>query len=176
MDNVKETLAYVMSLMKLELQDKLEKQGHGRKGSSKLIDSMEYQIRGAALLYIADLLVEDYGIFVDKGVTSERIPYQEGSGKKTSKYIQGLIKFWLRKGLSAKNAKSAAFALAKKHKKEGMPTRSSFRFSKDGTRLGFLKTTVDGIEARLFEVLESNMAESFEGRVAELLKRFETTL
>lgn len=175
-ESIEQAIGYIMSLIKLELQTKLQLQGHGTKGSSKLIDTMEWSIKRVATLYVADFLMEEYGVFVDKGVTASRIPFNQGSGKKVSKYITGLYNFWLKKGLNAKEAKSASFALAKKHKKEGMPTRSSFRFSKDNSRLKFQQTTLLNIEDRIFSLLEDNLGKSFEIHVITLLDNFAKTV
>lgn len=158
----KEDLAFVMNLIKLELQSKLEAQGHGRKGSSKLIDSMEVEIISTANFLVANMLMEDYYVFVEKGVKASRIPYRRGSGRRRSKYIDALIRHWQRKGLSRRAAKSAAFATANVHKKEGMPTKASFRFSRDGTRTGFLSSTLKNYEETAFRILERQTGNSVE--------------
>jgi hypothetical protein len=68
----------------------------------------------------------EYGIYVDQGVSAERIPYTrrnrgEGSGG-TSKYITGLKNYGiLRLGLDERAALSFAFAVAEKHSTFGMP-------------------------------------------------------
>ena len=72
----------------------------------------------------------EHVIFLDKGVAANRIPYSPGSGKKSSKFISGLIDYFKSKGLSDKAAKSAAFGTAKAALKRGMP--------KDKKKLGFL--------------------------------------
>lgn len=171
-----EAIQYVMSLIKLELQDKLQAQGHGVKGRSKLIDSMEWSIKRVATLYVADMLMEDYGVFVDKGVTAGRIPFNPGSGKKVSKYITGLYNFWLKKGLNSKEALSASFAVAKKHKKEGMPTRSSFRHSKDGTRLKFQTSTLEELDKRIFDILTDAVGNAGEVYMTTILNNFENSV
>lgn len=168
--DIKEDVGFAMSLLKLQLKSKLEAQGHGRRGVSKLIDSIDYEIESTATIMVAGMYMEDYYIFVEKGVKASRIPYYPGSGRKTSKYIQGLIRFWrLKKGLSPRAAKRAAFATANKHKKEGMPSRSSFKFSKDGTRLGFLDSTLKKYENQVFEILDRRIGDKVELAFTDIL-------
>ena len=81
---------------------------------------------------------------VNTGVKSNRIPYRgRGNGGK-SKYIQGLIRFWkIKKGLGEKEATRAAFALANKHKKEGMFTANSRKFAAFKRRFKFFNRITD---------------------------------
>ena len=68
----------------------------------------------------------DYGVYMDYGIKASRIPYRHGSGAKSSKYIQGLMNYGkLRKGLSGKELKAFAFAVARKQKKRGSPLRTN---------------------------------------------------
>lgn len=168
---LKETLGLVMSLLKLELQSKLEAQGHGIRETSKLINSIEFDIKSVSTVLSAGMYLEDYYVFVEKGVSASRIPFYPGSGKRQSKYIRALISYWrFKRGLSDKAAFRAAFALANKHKKEGMPTRSSFSYSKDGTRLGFVDSTLKNYEQRAFELLQSSTLNKLELSLIDILK------
>lgn len=83
----------------------------------------------------------NYGIYVNYGVKSANIPYGGGgarSGAGTSKYITGLINYWKLRGLGDKEATRAAFATAHVHKKEGMPSVGSYRFTSTGQRRTFI--------------------------------------
>lgn len=153
-------LGYVVSLIHLELKTKLETQGHGKRGNSDLINNIHQEIKEQANKIISETYMMYYWEFVEKGVSASNIPYTPNSGRKNSKYIEGLIKFWRKKGLGVKEAKKASFATAKKHKKEGMPTAGSFGFSNDGTRLNFLRDTLDEQEARIFQLLEDRIGQS----------------
>jgi hypothetical protein len=96
------------------------------------------------------------------GVTAARIPYTPGSGRKTSKYIDGLINYVkLRMGKSDKEAKGIAFAIASRHKKEGMPTKASAKFSSTGKRTGFIDEALTGKEQQFAEMIELAVAEAF---------------
>ena len=177
--DIQEDVAYVMSLLKLELKSKLEAQGHGSRNASKLIDSVEFDITASANILVAGMYLEDYYIFVERGVNASRIPYGgRGTGRGgTSKYIQALIRYWrLKRGLPEKEAKRAAFATANKHKEEGMPTRSSFRFSKDGTRLGFVESTLKTYESRVAEILEQRIGNNIDTTLTNILNQVAVNL
>lgn len=99
---------------------------------------------------IYDNTQRSYGVILDNGVSADRIPFYPGSGNKTSKYIAGLVLFVkARMGLPDKEALSVAFAIAYKHKAEGMPTQASSRFSQTGNRTRFVNdaTQTEAIDA-----------------------------
>jgi hypothetical protein len=82
--------------------------------------------------------LEYYARFVNTGVPASKIPYSLPSGRGgTSKYIQGLIAYATKRGMD--NPKSAAFAIAATHKKEGMPSKGSYSFSSTGSRTSFVE-------------------------------------
>lgn len=170
--DMSEEVGLMMSYLKLRLKSKLETQGHGKRGRSKLIDSMEFKIRKEATIIVGEMYMQDYYRFVDRGVKAANIPYTPGKGRaRVSKYIQGLFTFWRRKGLAAKQALSASFATARKHSIEGMPTRRSFRFSKDGTRLGFVR------DLDLEDIAEKAIIDKIGGKIeASVVKMFDNVV
>lgn len=105
-----------------------------------------------------DVLGNEYGIYMSKGVTADRIPYTprpRGTGKGgTSKYIQGLVRYVkARMGIAdEREALSVAFAIAYKHKQEGMPIKNG----KLGS--GFLEI----VRKKHIAELEALVAEEFE--------------
>jgi len=177
--NLKEDLGFVMSLLKLELKDRLVVQGHGRRSTSKLISSIDFDIKVAATILVGSMYMEDYYVFVDKGVKASRIPYKRGGPQRggTSKYIQGLIRYFrLKRGLNPTEAKRAAFATANKHKQEGMPTRASFKYSRDGTRLGFLTDTLKKYDQDAVRILERRVGDSAELTLTTILNEIQKEL
>lgn len=124
------------------------KQGHDLTG--KFRESIAYKIRtegGSTFIDITDGTESGYGVILNKGVPAERIPYNPGSGAGKSKYITGLANYAkLRMGASDKDAVSIAFAIATKHKREGMPTKASERFSQTGKRTRFVEDTIERID------------------------------
>ncbi|MEP7197261.1 MAG: hypothetical protein ABI851_12135 [Saprospiraceae bacterium] len=157
-----------------DLKGEIIDQGHVLTGT--LRDSIEQTgIHAANGSIEAFVSLESYYGILDQGVKSNRIPYERGSGRKSSKYIDGLIKFWMiKKGLSHSEAKSAAFALANKHKKEGMPTQSSWQYSKNGRRLEFFTRTLDSnLNYDKFEETIQNQLEEVSN---DILNVFEKSL
>jgi hypothetical protein len=141
MINEKEIIEIISDLIKQDISTKLKEQGHNNTGS--LLNSISYKITQTADSIITDFYMNNYGNIVDFGVRANRIPYRRGSGAKKSKYIDGLINYFQSKGLSDAESKRAAFATATIHKREGMPTKASSRFSKNGERTGFVTKVID---------------------------------
>lgn len=119
-----------------QLVDELVKQGH------HLTGALEASIGGTVINNGAQTSIKGYtagyGVFVNRGVMAANVPFNEGSGAGTSKYITALTNYWKLRGLSEKQAIRAAFATAKKQKKEGMPTGGSYAFSSTGERKNFI--------------------------------------
>lgn len=124
------------------LAKELAEQGHRNTGA--LERSLSYEVKRESDKVVGLMTANMYAIFLEFGVPASRIPYTPGSGAKRSKYIQGLITYFTTKGLNPNEAKSAAFATARAHKREGMPTRASSRFSSSGRRTGFIRHTLSG--------------------------------
>lgn len=130
-------------------------QGHNLTGAA--IKNMETVIRFQTNKLIIEGYVPDYMAINNQGVPSTKIPYYPGSGRKESEYIKGLMKYAKQRfGASDKEAKSIAFAIASKHKKEGMPTIKSQKHSKTGKRTGFIEQALDKKEAEMSHLI--NMA------------------
>lgn len=161
-------LTDVMTEMQKRIRQSAAAQGHRLTGN--LEDSIEFEIIEGEAQATGRMFVADYGVYVEFGVKADKIPYSGRTGAGgTSKYIQGLISFWQLRGLSGREAVSAAFATAAVHKREGMPTRASYAFSSTGDRLGFIRTAIEDstddigkiIEARYGAKVLLNFAENF---------------
>ena len=113
--------------------------------------------------------MQDYGLFVERGVRANRIPYGRYSGRKTSKYIQGLIRFFKLKGKSEKESKRLAFMTANAHKREGMPTRASYRFSRNGRRVGAVRYVLDNKMNLVEKRIEAEFGSDMELNLLNLL-------
>lgn len=134
-------------------------QGHELTG--KAAQELETRIVETTNGVTIDGFVVDYMVPNNTGVIPSRIPYSPGSGAGSSKYIDGLINYVkLRMGKSDKEAKSIAFAIASKHKREGMPTKASARFSSTGKRTGFIDEALDGKEAEFAVLIELAVEEA----------------
>lgn len=151
----KEELHLMLSFLKLEIRKELREQGHVLTGTLERSIEDEIQDLVAKMSFI--IYLEEYGVNIDGGIPSDKIPFSGITGKGgTSKYIEGLKRFWkLRKGLSDKEASRAAFATANVHKLEGMPTKRSYGFSKNGRRLGFFSGTIERHMSDIERAVES---------------------
>lgn len=141
-DSIVSGLEAAMKRLQADLQKELKAQGHVLTG--RLSDSLEYKIEATGDIVSAVMECEDYGLAIEFGIPASRIPYTPGrGGGGTSKYIQGLIRFWNLRGVTGRQGVNAAFATAAKHKREGMPTHSSHAFSSTGARTGFANTVLE---------------------------------
>jgi hypothetical protein len=145
-------------------------QGHELTGSA--VKQMETMVRMEINTLIIEGFVPDYMAINNEGVKSDRIPYYPGSGRKTSKYIDGLIDYVQRRmGKSEKEAKGIAFAIASKHKKEGMPTKNSvIKHSKTGRRTGFIEIALEKNNAKFIELIENAITFSVEATIESYYK------
>jgi pyruvate/2-oxoglutarate dehydrogenase complex dihydrolipoamide dehydrogenase (E3) component len=133
-------------------------QGHNLTGNA--IQQLETRIIAGGDIIIQGYVV-DYMANLNAGVTAANIPYSPGSGARSSKYIAGLIEYAKRRMLVGdREAKAIAFAIASRHKREGMPTKASSRFSKSGKRTGFIEIALDEIEPKLAALIEQGVEES----------------
>jgi hypothetical protein len=125
-----------------QLRGELKRQGHNLTGS--LAKSIEYKVQEGADKLTIDFLFNSYGEALNTGVKASRIPYSplRRTGAKSSKYITGLIRWVkLKFGYSRQRAERAAFAIASRHSREGMPLTGKIGWV-DIT----LKSTKDEIE------------------------------
>jgi hypothetical protein len=144
-------------------------QGHELTGSA--VKQMETMVKFEINTLVIEGLVPDYMAINNEGVPSNKIPYYPGSGRKTSKYIDGLIEYAKKRmGKSDKEAKSVAFAIASKHKREGMPTKASARFSSTGKRTGFIEQALEKNSQKFIELIEASIRFSVEATIESFYK------
>jgi len=94
----------------------------GRTLTGALVNSIDYSVNATVTSAYIEFTLLDYGMILNYGVPANRIPYSPGSGAKSSKYIDGLKMYAkLRFNANDKEAERIAFAIARKHKKFGMP-------------------------------------------------------
>jgi len=174
---IEEKLEIFLKKVVEEIREQIKLQGHELTGS--LSNSVRYEIKKFPSIVQGLIFMADYGTYVDAGVGASRIPFSgtaapgQGQKGKTSKYIQGLQAFWmLKKNLTEKEALSAAFATAKKHKKEGMPTANSkkFSFAQNNKRTGFLDDAIDNLTEEL-EVLNNDIGKELSLAITNVISR-----
>lgn len=139
-----------------ELARELAAQGH--RATGRLISSIEQGVTTFKNSIALEIKYLEYGRYVETGVSAARIPYGKKTGAKTSKYIQALIEWVKIKGIaSGLEATGLAFGIARKHKKEGMPTRGSYAFSNNGRRKGFQSYVVQSNQNKIDNLLQDGL-------------------
>ncbi len=120
------------------LQKEFVAQGHSNTGNA--LQSIVYAVQQLSNGLQLNITFSKYLLYVDGGVKPAKVPFQIGSGARTSKYIKALTAWVIQRNIvsSQKQAKQIAFAIARTHKKEGIPGLGGFAFSGNGRRTGFL--------------------------------------
>jgi hypothetical protein len=146
-------------------------QGHHLTGAAE--DSVTFKDKITNQKINIEVWANYYVKFVDKGVRPDEIksPYAPPR-------IEGLTRFWkLRKGLSDKEAKSAAYATATKHAQEGMPTSGSFRYSKTGKRTGFTQELTDTkTVSKMGELISKEVYNAINANIQNMIKESNTKI
>ena len=120
---------------------------------------------------------EQYAIFLDKGTTRGRIPFNPGSGAGRSMYIEGLKAFAeIKMGLSGKEALGAAFAIAHTQKREGMPTIGSYKYSKTGMRTRFITDALTDTTKHMGIEIERWGGKNIEIVINNLIRNYERSI
>lgn len=164
------TIESIEGKLETDLKTELGEQGHRLTGA--LEDSVASITEEGNGSVAVEVFAEGYINPVNDGVTPAKIPYDSSqrTGAKTSLYIEGLKNYaMLRFGISdEKEATSAAFAIAKTHEKEGMPTKGSYAHSNNGKRTQAIDRTLsenegkyelevhEGISREIDDVLEQD--------------------
>lgn len=146
---MEEALKFIIGVIISELRA----QGHYLTG--RLEKSIEMRTFEETDKLIGQILMESYGVILDKGVGANRIPYQRGSGAKKSKYIEALFAYvkLRRPSMGDKQALSFAFAIANAAKKTGHPLPGSYAFSQNNRRKNWAEHIIPGNEARIEQAL-----------------------
>jgi len=154
-DDILRRFAQTLEALADRGRKRLAEQGHVATG--KLLRSIEAQITSDDIdRLVGSIYAEDYGLIVDQGVPAGRVPFNPGSGARSSKYIEALLD-WIdviKPGLVDRERRSFAFAIANAHKREGIPTAASSRFSKDGTRLNWIESSFADQEEEIEKELQ----------------------
>ena len=139
----------------------------GRSLTGALVNSIDYSVNATVNSAFVEFTLLDYGMILNYGVPPERIPYSPGSGAKSSKYIDGLKLYAkLRFNANDKEAERIAFAIARKHKKFGMPLDGKIGAVQNG-----LDDSKQEVEELINEALTQVINVLFLGSFAEVKKK-----
>lgn len=156
---VKENLTNLGNFAVKKLAFELQQQGHKATGS--LINSLSYKVAFEAGELSLLIYYNNYGAVINNGVAANRVPFGRGGGAKSA-YIQGLLG-WVQLKITKdpKKALGITFAIAKTHKEKGVPTTGSYKFSKNGRRLGFQDFTIAEYSDEIIAILQNNLEQPF---------------
>ena len=134
--------------LELDLKKELRAQGHFLTGAlERSIVSKQTSSSGKTVIEMEAL---DYADDLFEGIPPEHIDQAD---------IAGLTKYAEKRfGLSGKQAIKAAVAIARKHRKEGMPTKNSYQFSSTGERLFANVEAYNKNEAEYASFLETGVS------------------
>ena len=139
----------------------------GRSLTGALVNSIDYSVNATVTSAFIEFTLLDYGMILNYGVPANRIPYSPGSGAKSSKYIDGLKLYAkLRFNANDKEAERIAFAIARKHKKFGMPLDKKIGAVQNG-----IDDSKDEVEALISEALTQVINVLFLSSFAEVKKK-----
>jgi hypothetical protein len=139
----------------------------GRTLTGALVNSIDYSVNATVTSAFIEFTLLDYGMILNYGVPANRIPFSPGSGAKSSKYIDGLKMYAkLRFNANDKEAERIAFAIARKHKKFGMPLDGKTGAVEQG-----IKESSDEVEALISEALTQVINVMFLSSFAEVKKK-----
>ena len=163
--------------IRIELLKTWTAQGHNMNG--KVVREMDMIVKETSELISFMFYFLPYGTFVETGTPASKIPFS-GTGNRGGKsaYIEGLIRYAEKKlrVRSLQEAKSAAFAIAYTQKKEGSPTRGSYKFSITGKRTGWITNTFQNNEAAirafLVKAIDGIISVQFDSMIKKYQKEF----
>lgn len=157
-----ELLNDLAELLKEEMRQQLKIANHIMTG--ELVESIESRILSTIEGRKIEIWLNSYGIALDQGVPPEKIPFTEPSGRGgRSKYIEGLQRFAQLKLGVTDNRKSLgiAFAIARKHKKVGMPVKGPTQF---------IQKTLDATEDDIIRFAEDWAEAVFQAKIDSIIE------
>lgn len=135
----------------------LRDQGH--RASGQLERSFERQIRATAVQSTVEVLIEKYGLDIDRKRKPSEFPT---TGFAFRELIDELTEWlsYVKPNQNPRERQWAAGRIAGALAREGSPTRGSLRFSKTGNRTGWIKETAERSEEKIAHAIEdSNFVE-----------------
>lgn len=159
----KQTIPKLSGALEQGLAKELRDQGHYLTGALERSITSRNTATGTAEVLETSAL--DYIDDLDQGKRPEHIDESD---------IEGLTRYaQLRFGYSGKQAIKAAIAIARKHRKEGMPTKNSYQYSITGERKFVIEETYDRIEPQFDQLLESGVSKEIDDYID---KTFDQTI
>ena len=141
------------------LKEEALEQGH--RDTGKLINSMEYEIIEKGNIIEVMFTYAFYGRFVNDGVPASKV-----------RYAIGIIIDWAkRKGIiKSKKDYGIAYAIRHTHQQVGIPSKGSFKFSRNGRRTGFQDHVIKQIPSMVKPLIEEELIKPLQMFFFDMLK------
>lgn len=138
-----------------ESQQELDDQGHNASGD--LIQSFRANLKLEAGLLVGEILFNDYGLDIDRRRDRKEFPYP-GLGKIWTDFINDLIEWasYVQPNLPRIEREQFAFAVARKMRKQGSPTRGAYRFSKNSRRTGWIDAAINASQSKVEDAIQKS--------------------
>lgn len=141
------------------LKNEVLEQGH--KDTGKLINSMNYDIIEKGNIIEVMFTYAFYGRFVNDGVPASKVRYG----------IEIIIDWAKRKGIiKSKKDYGIAYAIKATHQKQGIPSKGSFKFSKNGRRKDFQDHVIKQIPSTVNPLIEKELIKPLQMFFFDMLK------
>lgn len=119
-----------------ELKEELRAQGHYLTGALERSIDSKFVDQGDTIA--REIVANDYAETLNTGIPSSKININDAG------YIAGLTRYAEQRfGYFGEQAKTVAFQIAAKHKKEGMPTKNSYQYSENNRRTHAIDVSVE---------------------------------
>ena len=145
--------------LKKKLLQSWTDQGHFMNGA--IISTMEFIVESTDKYIDIIGMINKYGGYLESGVDKSKIPFSGtgGHGGK-SLYIQALARYaQLKMNVNEKESLGVAFAIAYTQKREGMPTKKSYAFSKTGKRTMWIQESLEANKDLISEFIQENFGQ-----------------
>jgi|GEM_PF-1613614 len=151
--------------------EEFSQQGHSLTGKS--LKSIKYKVSKQSKTWTIEISHAGHMSYLNTGVPADRVAYTRNSGAGKSAFIAALIKWVKLRGIAKgfTKSKSIAFAIANTMKKEGIPTKGSFEFTKNGRRTGWLDQPINKQETKIEEKLEEVYCDFIAAKLEEKINR-----
>jgi hypothetical protein len=165
-----EQSARIREYVKQTLLSQWIAEGHYLTG--KLITDLDFVVYSQVGIWTMEVHSYKYAVYMEKGVSAERIPFDGTRHKEKSLYIEGLMDYVERRMHIMKGSKenlSVAFAIAYKHHRYGMPLRTMGQ----GTK--WLSKAYPKMEIGITQMVDSFMGYQARIILEDLVNAYEQT-
>lgn len=143
-----------------DIKKELRLQGHYLTGA--LEQSIHEVITETEKDIMLSASAADYLQTLETGIPAAKIQVNSSTLEAMTKYVE------LRMGYRGSKAQSVAYAILRKQKKEGMPTSSSYQYSKTGERLHAVADSFRQNEERYVNLIDDKVFGTLNNKFKEI--------